>query len=74
MIVVDQPGMHPAIHIAQCIGMLRIEVRTGMKHSKGSVLRLVQDRYGVKGRTKAAALDEMLALYEQVTGRPYGSR
>lgn len=69
--VIDHPGA--VFQMAQCIGSLRIEVRTGMRHSQGSVLRLVQDRFGIKARTKKGALEEMLVLYEQTTGREYGS-
>ena len=74
MTIIDNPASHAGLHMAQCISMLRIEVRTGMKYSRGSVLALVRERYGIKARTKAAALDEMLALYEATTGRPYGKR
>ena len=54
------------IHLAQVIAALRIEVRTGMKMSRGSVLKLVQQVYGVRSRTKAGALEELLALKAQV--------
>lgn len=65
--------MNP-IHLAQCIGALRIEVNTGMRHSRGSVLKLVQQRYGVKAKTKAKALEELKELYKKETGREYGSK
>lgn len=74
MTVIDNPASHSMLHFAQCISMLRIEVRTGMKHSRGSVLALVRERYGIKSRTKAGALAEMLSIYEEVTGHPYGRR
>lgn len=61
------------LHMAQCIGALRIEVKTGMKHSKGSVLKVVQQVYGVRSRTKTGALREMENLYKERTGRDYGS-
>jgi hypothetical protein len=54
------------MHVLQCIACLRIETRTGLKHSHGSVLALVRERYGVRSRTKAGALDEMMALREYV--------
>jgi hypothetical protein len=59
-------------HLAQCIAALRIETITGMRHSKGSVLRLVQSVYGVQSTTKAGALTELEKLYEQEMGHPYG--
>ena len=54
------PGV--VMHVLQCIACLRIETRTGLKHSGGSVLALVREQYGVRSRTKAGALEEMLAL------------
>lgn len=71
-IIVDSPGA--AFQMAQCIGALSIEVGTGLKHSRGSVLKLVQERYGIKAKTKAKALEELKALYKEATGRDYGSR
>lgn len=64
----------PVFHLAQTIGALKIEVRTGMKMSRGSILKMAQTVYGVRSRTKDGALAELMALYEEVTGREYGSR
>lgn len=61
-------------HLAQCISALNIEVKTGMKHSRGSVLRMVQDQYGVKAKTKKGALAELRAQYKELTGFEYGPR
>lgn len=60
-------------NLMQCIGSLRIEVNTGLRHSQGSVLKLVQERYGVTARTKKGALVQLEDLYEEHTGRRYGS-
>ena len=54
------------IHLAQTIACLRIEVRTGLRHSRGSVLKMAQQVYGVRSRTKAGALEELLSLKELV--------
>lgn len=62
------------VHMAQCIGALSVEVNTGMKHSKGSILKLVQTQYGVKARTKKKALEELKKLYKETTGWEYGSK
>jgi hypothetical protein len=47
---------------------LRIEVKTGLRHSRGSVLAEVNRTYGTSFRTKAEALafmeDEVLAFME----------
>ena len=61
------------IHMAQCIGALSIEVNTGLRHSRGSVLKMVQQEYGVQAKTKKAALTELKGMYQEATGREYGS-
>lgn len=63
----------PQYRMASAIAMLQIEVRTGLKHSRGSILKVCQTQYGIKSRTKAKALAEMLDLYEDAFGRAYGS-
>lgn len=68
----DQEIRH--FHMAQCIAALSIEVNTGMRHSRGSVLRLAQDRFGIKAKIKSKALEELKALYKEETGREYGSQ
>lgn len=60
-------------HMAQCIGSLRIEVHTGMVHSRGSILKLVQRQYNIKAHTKKKALQELEDLYFTRYGRHYGS-
>lgn len=67
--------MEPNIwHLAQCIAALRIEVNTGLKHSRGSILQMVRIAYGVTARTKAGALEQLEALYLEETGFEFGSR
>ena len=61
-------------HMAQCIGALSIEVSTGMRHSQGSLLKLVRREYGIQARTKVKALDELHDLYEAIYGTRYGQR
>jgi hypothetical protein len=61
------------LRLAQTIGALKIEVRTGMKMSRGSILKMAQRVYGVRSRTKAGALAELLDLYEEVSGGEYGA-
>ena len=68
-----KPENRDRFHMAQCISALRIEVNTGMKHSRGSILKLVQRVYGVKAKTKKGALEEMKKLYKETTGYEYGS-
>lgn len=65
--------MENTIQLMQCIGALRIETRTGMRHSRGSVLAHCQRTFGVTSRTKKGALAELEDLYLETTGRAYGS-
>jgi hypothetical protein len=44
---------------------LELEMRTGMKHSRGSVLAAAQRQFGIKSRTKAGAVTELQTLLEQ---------
>jgi hypothetical protein len=60
-------------NLMQCIGALRIEVNTGMRHSKGSVLAHSPRTFGVTARTKKGALEELEELYLHTTGRNYGT-
>jgi hypothetical protein len=60
-------------NLMQCIGALRIEVNTGMRHSRGSVLAHSQRTFGVTARTKKGALEQLEELYIHTTGRKYGT-
>jgi cytidylate kinase len=71
-IVISGPAGMEHYAIAQCIARLKIEANTGMVFRQ-STLKIVQQRYGIKARTKAKALDEMLEFYKQKYGRPYGN-
>lgn len=71
----DIPTVGPnrmPFNLMQCIGALRIEAATGMKHSQGSVLAYVQQAYGVTKHTKKGALVQLEDLYERLTGNRYG--
>jgi hypothetical protein len=74
MTILTTPDQIAFFHLAQTIGALRIEVKTGMKMSRGSVLKMAQNVYGVRSRTKDGALEELMALYQEVTGRQYGTK
>lgn len=52
-------------HLVQTIGALRIEVRTGLRHSRGSVWKMAKEVYGLKGN-KEAVLAQLEALKEEV--------
>jgi len=59
-------------NLMQCIAGLRIEVNTGMRHSRGSILKHSQVTFGVTSRTKKGALAELEGLYLETTGRTFG--
>lgn len=48
--------------LAQHRYALQVEVDTGMKHSRGSVLASARAKYGIKARTKRQALIELTAM------------
>ena len=73
MHVIDTPSGIAHFRMCQVIASLKIEVATGMSHSRGSMLKLAQQEYGCTKRTKKGALAEMLALFEDQYGYPYGS-
>lgn len=54
------------------IAALKIEVNTGMKMSRGSVLKFAQQMYGITAKTKAKALDQLLDYYLWRYGHSYG--
>jgi len=72
-VVIDTPEQIERFRVACIIMALRTEVRTGMKMSRVSALHAAQT-YGIPARTKKAALEQMLAFYEEKYGEPFGAR
>ena len=69
-IIIDTPDGIAHMRFVTVISALNIEVKTGMKMSRGvSALKIAQADYGCKARTKAGALAEMLELYIMNYGR-----
>ena len=54
------------------ISALKIEIKTGMKMSRGSLVKLAQESYGITARNKAKALEQLLDYYLRRYGRSYG--
>lgn len=52
-------------HLAQTIAALKIEVRTGLRNSRGSVWKMAKEVYGVTG-SKASVLAQLEAIKEEV--------
>jgi hypothetical protein len=73
-VIINTPEGIEHFRMCQVIGALTIEVRTGMSHSRGSILKVAQQRYGCVKRTKKGALAEMRALYEETYDREYGAK
>lgn len=71
-IVISGEAAMEHFRMCQVIAALRIETTTGMSHSRGSVLQVARDRYGIKARTKKEGLAKMKELYEQTYGHRYG--
>lgn len=71
-IIINTPEGIAHYHMAVAIMSLKVEVETGLRHSRGSVLALVRQRYGCPKRTKKGALEWMLAHYKATYGFPYG--
>lgn len=76
-VVIDmtKPGAIEHFRLCQVIACLRIEVRTGMRHSQGSVVKVLKGMYP-KGKVpdkKQAALHWAEDKYEELYGRRYGA-
>ena len=71
--IIDTPDGIAHFQMARCLAALKIEVETGMKMSRGSILKAVQQQFGIKAKTKVKALAEMRELYATTFGREYGS-
>lgn len=70
MTILDTPEQIEMFHLMQLKYMLRIEVNTGMRHSRVSILRVVNDTLIRKGRIqkpyrrKKDAYDAMVKYIE----------
>lgn len=74
IVVIDTPAAFEHLQLCQHIAALKIEVATGMSHSRGSVLNHAKQVYGIQKQTKAGMLKELLKLYAKTYGREYGAR
>ena len=74
MIVIDTADGMAHFRICQHISMLRTEIKTGLRHSRGSVMNSARQLYGSQKRTKAGVLADLEKLYELTYGWPYGSK
>lgn len=72
IVIIEGPDAMEHFKLCQVISRLRIETSTGLGF-KQSTLAAVQKYYGIKARTKKAALAELENLYEERYGRRYGN-
>jgi hypothetical protein len=72
IVVIDTPAGMEHFRLCQHIAALRIEVNTGMKHSRGSVMNSAKQLYGIQKQTKKGVLAELEKLYKATYGFEYG--
>lgn len=70
--VIDTPEAMQHYRIASAISMLRLEVRTGMKYARYSLVKACEMNWGCPKKTKAGALAWMEELYEDLYGHAFG--
>ena len=73
MIAIDTPDAMEHWRVASAVSMLRLEVGTGMKAARYSLVKACEMNWGCPKKTKAGALKWMQAFYEETYGRPYGA-
>lgn len=64
MTTIDTPEGIAFFQLLQMRGALRIEIATGMRHSRGSVLKLVNTRLGTSFTRKVAAVNHLTAIID----------
>lgn len=70
--VIETPDAHEHFRHCQLIAALRIETRTGMSHSRGSVMNAAKRQFGIQKQTKAGVLKELERIYLETYGKEYG--
>lgn len=71
--VINTPEGIEHWRVASAIAMLKLEVNTGMKAARYSVLKACKMNWGCPKQTKAGALKWMLDYYSKTYGREYGA-
>ena len=73
MTIIDTPEGIEHWRVASAIAMLKLEVETGMKAARYSVLKACKENWGCPKQTKAGALKWMREYYAKTYGREYGA-
>ena len=74
MVAIDTPDAMEHWRVASAISMLRLEVGTGMKAARYSVIKACEMNWGCPKKTKKGALAWMEAYYLATYGWEYGSK
>ena len=70
--IIDTPEGIQHYRFVAVIHALHVEVKTGMKMTRYSLLDVCR-QFGVNERTKKKALEAMKILYKQTYGHDYGT-
>jgi hypothetical protein len=70
--ILDTPTQLELFHLLQMKYALKIEIGTRLRHSRGSVLKLVNNVLNTNHRTKQAALDALEKHIDEITARITG--
>jgi hypothetical protein len=66
MTIVDTPDGIATYQMLAIRAALRIEVHTGLRHSRGSVMKLAKRLYGIRRNTKKGVLAELDKIIMEV--------
>jgi hypothetical protein len=73
-LVINTPQGIEHWRMASAIAMLKLEVDTGMKAARYSILKACKMNWDCPKNTKAGALKWMLELYKETYGLEYGAK
>lgn len=62
--VIDTPEGVQVFAFLQVWHALHLQRDTGLTHSRGSIIKLAQRRYGVRSRTAAGVIEELRPIYD----------
>lgn len=71
MTIIDTPEGIAWFQFLRVLTALRIEVRSGLKVGRGSLIGYCKQVYGTTAGTKKGTYEQMCAIYEAATGEPY---
>jgi len=73
-IVIDTPEGIEFFRFQQVYRGIKLQRDTGLTHSRGSLIKLAQQIYGIKGRTAKKACRELEDIFFEAMGEyPIGS-